>query len=309
MVGRGHDTPTRTATFELESFSWSGPDRLELTGRFTGLPAAPAAAPVLIVRGADATHRLPAVGDSLAVPPDEGSRWSAEFAWQQPPIPFDGAELDLGGELVVALPAPGARRSRFRHHILEVRGAAGRPAADGDGEQSPRPEAAPRTGVERLQLEGELVAAQEELHELRAGMQRAQEELSRARADLDAERSRRAADADRFRQALERVQTSAAEAVAMEQQAAEQRLQDVQQALSDRTATVELLRGQLDTAVADRARADAAVAAELEHMRGQDGELRAKLERARSAADGARTEVEQLLARLATMRDELGDGT
>jgi hypothetical protein len=289
MAGRAQGTPAGAATFELESFTWSGPDRLELAGRFTGLPDTPAAAPVLIVRGAEATHRLPAVGESVPARPDEGARWSAEFAWQQAPIPFDGAELQLGGDLVVALPAPGGRRSRFRHRIFAVR----RPGEDG-AQAAPEPAAPPSNGVERVHLEGELLAAHEQVRELHGSLELAQEELRRARADLAAERSRHSGDAERFREALEQVRASAAEAVAAEQVAAGRRLEEMGRELSDQTAAA----AQLGEEVAGLRRA----AEEAEP-------LRARLERARGAADAARSDAEQIVARLTNIRDELGDGS
>jgi hypothetical protein len=107
--------------FELERFAWGSPDRLELSGTFIGLPDVPAADPVLVIGGDDRVHRLPAVPDSLAGPPEEGRRWQAAFAWQDAPVAFDVAELQLGADIVVELPEPGERRTRFRRR---VRGAA-----------------------------------------------------------------------------------------------------------------------------------------------------------------------------------------
>lgn len=333
MVGRASGTTAAPATFELESFSWSGPDRLELAGRFAGLADAPAAPPVLIVHGAKGSHRLPAVEEGMRAPPDGAGRWSAEFAWLQPPIPFDGAELELGGDLVVGLPPPGARHSRFRHRIFEVRRTGAPASADTDGAppaaDQAREEISPGSGVERLHLEGELLTAQQEVRELRADLQRAREELGRARADLEAERDRHSGDAARFRESLEHVRESASQAVAVEQAAAEQLLHDLRRARDDQTATAERLRGELEAAVADQARARSEAAAELDSLREQVAALRpaveeaeavraelerlrdseARLERARGAADGARAEAEQLLARLTTIHAELGDGT
>ena len=115
------------ATFELERFAWAAPDRLELSGRFIGLPDVSADAPVLVIVGDDRVHRLPAVPDSLAGPPEEGRRWRAAFAWQGPPVAFDVAELQLGSDLVVELPEPQPRRARFRRGM---RGAAGHLGAE-----------------------------------------------------------------------------------------------------------------------------------------------------------------------------------
>jgi hypothetical protein len=303
MAGRGDGTSLRgTATFELESFSWSGPDGLELTGRFDGLGDAPAGDPVLVVRGAETAHRLPAVEDGRRGPPQDGERWSAVFAWQQAPIPFEGAELELGDELVIGLPAPGGRGLRFRHRVFEVRAAAA-PDSDGGG-GPPREEVTPGSGVERLQLESELLTAQQEVHELRAALVLAHEDLVRARADLGVERDGRSADAERFREALEHVRVSASDAVAVERAASEQVLQDARSAAA---AELDGLRAEADSLRPAREEANA-LRAGLDRASTRESELRDRLERARGSVDGARAEVAQLHVRLTSVVDELGDG-
>jgi hypothetical protein len=171
--------------FELERFAWGAPDRLEVSGRFEGLPEAPDDEPVLVVQGADGTHRLSAVATSS---PEDGRPWWAEFAWDEPPVAFEAAELQFGQALAIELPEPGEAGG-----ALDVRSAA--------------------AGGERFRYEAELLAAQEEIRELRAAQEQLQEELSRAHADLKAERDRHSADAERFRDGLARVQNAAQEAI------------------------------------------------------------------------------------------------
>jgi hypothetical protein len=253
---------SRPTTFELERFVWGAPDRLRISGRFIGLGHAAPADPVLVVPGPERMHRLQALPDSVSGPPEEGSPWSAEFAWQEPPVAFDAAKLELGPEIVVELPAPGAKRRRLRSQPLEVRGAA------------------PARGAERVHLEAELLAAQEEIRELRAAAERAQEELTRAREDLKSERDRQAGDAERFREGLATVRESAAEALAVEQSAARQAESDLREA----RIALEAKDAALET-------------------------YRVQLEEARSAADAARADGERAVSRLQTIRDALGDGT
>jgi hypothetical protein len=253
-------------TFELERFVWGAPDLLRVSGKFTGLGQVQAAAPELVVRGPERMHRLSAIPDSLS-PPSEDGLWSADFAWQEPPVAFDGALLELGPEIVVELPEPGAKRRRSRAQTLAVRTT--EPAEGG-----PQPAAA-----ERVHLEADLLAAREEIRELRADAERAHQELLRAREDLEAERQRHAGDAERFREGLATVQAAAAEALAAEQSAARQ-------------ATTELRK--LHGAVAAR---DAALA-----------ELRGRLEEARGAADAAHADGERMLSRLEALREAVGDG-
>src|SRR3712207_3361681 len=94
--------------FELDALEWTAPDRLEVTGRFTNGLSPPTDAPVLVVRGAEGTHRLPAVPESLSGHPQEGQPWRAEFAWEVAPSPFDAAALEFGDSVLVELGAPKA---------------------------------------------------------------------------------------------------------------------------------------------------------------------------------------------------------
>jgi hypothetical protein len=102
------DVPPRStsgfASFTLERLGWNAPDRLELSGWFSGLDAAPPGAPALIARCGDESHRLDAVPGSFSWPPEDGLRWCAVFAWKEAPVPFDAAALELGGETMVDLP-------------------------------------------------------------------------------------------------------------------------------------------------------------------------------------------------------------
>jgi hypothetical protein len=277
VAGEGQDGPTRAATtprarFELERFAWGAPDRLQLSGRFTGLSDVSADAPVLVVHGPERMHRLQALPDSLSGSLEDGSMWSAEFAWQEPPVAFDAATLELGPEIAVELPEPGTKRRWIRGSTLSVR----RP----EREPEPQPEdSGPAPGAERVRMEAELLAAREEIRELRAAAEQAREELTRARDDLKSERDRHAGDAERFREGLASVQQSAAEALARKQSAVEQleaALRDARGALEAKDAELDRLRAQLDDAAAARERAEA--------------------------------DAEQLLSRLERIRDALGDG-
>src|SRR5688572_6734397 len=123
VAGDDHGGSAQTPpTFELERFVWGAPDRLRVSGTFTGLGQAQPADPELVLRGPERMHRLKALPDTLTFPPEEGTLWSAEFAWQEPPVAFDAALLQLGPEIVVELPEPGAKRRLLRGQRLEVRG-------------------------------------------------------------------------------------------------------------------------------------------------------------------------------------------
>lgn len=313
------------ATFQLERFGWQARDRLELAGRFLGLHELPSEAPVLVVRGADRTHRLAAVPGSVSGTPADGSTWRAAFAWQEAPAPFDLAQLALADDIVVDLPAPRGRR--FRHHTLDVRHVARPATAPDDGTAG---------GADRLRLQAELLAAQEQVHAARAQLQHQQEELARTRADLAAARERHGSDAERFREGLERLRASAEEAIAAEQAAAAQLGADLREAhgaIEAREGRLEEARGALEAAEDARERVESEAAVELDGLRArvamleraaQESErLTAELAQARTEADAAReqlaaaegaaqqaqAEADRLLGRLTSIRDALAEGS
>jgi hypothetical protein len=302
-------------TFELERFEWAAPDRLQLAGTFDGLSGTETDAPTLVVQGAERRHRL-AVADGQWTPPEDGRKWIATFAWGEAPEAFDAAELQLGPDLAVELPEPHPGQRPFGGRQLKARQAR---AEDGAAEHNGAGGA-----VERLHLQSALVAAQEEAHERQVAAEVAEEELNRARQDLEAERRRHAADAERFRDSLASVRASAEEVVAAEQAVAE----DLRTQLNAHDAELTELRGELEAAVAARAEAEAdaealreglaamkesesrneELTAELELARVQAQEARTRREGAHGALGEARDEVARLLERLSAVRDSLGDG-
>jgi hypothetical protein len=279
-------------TFELERFEWAAPDRLQVAGTFAGLDEASAGTPVLVLRRAGREHRL----QTDAPEPADGRPWLATFAWREAPEPFDSAELRLGSDVAFELPPPG----ELEPQRIEVRQAA---------PSEPAPTNGTGGATERLRLQGDLLAAQEEAREARALADRAMEELSRAHQDLDAERERHAADVERFKEGLATVRSSAEEALAAEQR------------------TVAGLREQLVAAEAARTEAQAAVAgleerletleqahedherlrSEVELARVQVETARSRREAAQREAGAAREEVERLLGRLQSLHESLDD--
>jgi methyl-accepting chemotaxis protein len=255
----------------------------------------PTAAPVLVVRGDGATHRLPAASGPSGAPED-GQPWTATFVWQTAPVPFNAAQLELGDDFVVELPQPGETDGEG-YHVLELR-------RTGEAQEEPvltaapdpPPSTAPDPGVGQVHLQAELLEAQQEGRELRASLQQVQEELSRARADLTAEREGRAGDAARFRDGLAQLEASAEEALASHEAA-----------MAD-------LRRQLEAAGAERTQAVSEARAEgarlrerltsLEHAAKDVDELRSQLERARSDTAGAHAELESTRGAVAEAQAE-----
>jgi hypothetical protein len=303
--GTSPPTAAAGATFELEHFTWGGPDRLEVVGRFTGLDESEAGEPTLTVRGPDGVQRLEAVPGSVSGSPG-GGRWRAEFAWREAPAAFEVAELELGEHLVVVLPDPTGRPRRFGRQVLEVR-RTGPAEANGD--------VSPGTSTDRVRLQADLLVAREEARELRGELDRARDELATHRAALDAARRRHADDAERFRRELAEVSVAAEEAVAADRAAA-QRLRDQlaerDQALEGARAETEALRGRVAEleVVAGEAEALRGRVAELEVVAGEAVALRARvaeLERHADEARALRTEHERVRAAAAEARAGLED--
>ncbi len=285
---------TAGATFELERFTWETADQLAVAGTFSGLTDAPSEAPVLVVHGERATHRLVAVADRVAWPPEDGEPWTAAFAWTDPPAPFTTAELELGDGRHVELPEPSARRPRFGRRVLALRGAddpaerasdtdeAGAVALDAP--PSPEPEAAGEDDAqapapaERVGLHVALVRAREAGLAAEARAHDAEERLARAEADAETERGRRAAEADRFREALDAVQATADDALSAEQ-----------------TANAEL-GDDLRTAHA-----------ELDRLRAERDDLVGRVESAERAAGERQADAQRLRERLASIRNALSE--
>jgi hypothetical protein len=300
---------TAAPTFELERFAWGTPDRLDLSGTFAGLRDAPAdTPPFLVVRSGERMHRLAAVPDSFAGPPEEGRLWRATFAWQDAPVAFDRAELHLGADILVQLPEASTKRRTLRRRILEVHTAHAEGGADAQPEtQAPaRDSSSARGGTERVSSQVVLLAAQEQVREIHAVLQRTEAELTRVRDDLKAERERHAAAQERFREGLAAVQASAEEALAVEQSTTQQLADELRQAktaIEAKDATLQELRGQVDAAVAAQTQADQ-LRLELEQSRTQADRARAELETSRKTIDKARTDAERLVGRLTASRRE-----
>jgi hypothetical protein len=303
-------------TFMLKRFAWGAPDRLEVSGTFGGLHDAPAdASPVLIVSTGERIHRLPAVPNSLVGSPKEGRLWRAAFAWQDAPVAFEVAQLQIGADVVVRLPEPGATHRLSRPRALEVRTGGngddlletGEAASDERGKRasiksnrngprrlagSPRKDRGAGDGAERVGSKVDLLAAQEQVLEVGAALQQTQEELTRARDDLSAERERHAEDRERFREGLAKVQGSTEEALAVEQSATQQLgadLREGQDALDAKDTTLEDLRGKLEESVTAQTQQESKAQAEIDALR----ERVATLERAGAEADQLRSELEQ----------------
>jgi len=277
----------QSPTFTVEHFGWGAPDRLVVTGTFSGLePQSPADA-VLTVFGEDGAHRLPAI-DGDDAPQVDGDRLTASFAWLETPVAFQHARLELGGSLAVDLddPEAAADGDPLPVQMLDTPDEHDEPDAR-DGEPPAAVEAPRRTAdvdgaADRLRLETQLLEATEQLEDARATAREAEEALHRAQADLVAERERRAADGERFREGLAMVRRSAEEALAAATDAraeAEEQVRNEITALRERIAELEPASAERDAARAELARAH-------EELDAARGALHATRERAQELLEG-----------------------
>jgi hypothetical protein len=296
--------------FELERFEWRAPDRLEISGKFHGLQEPPADTPVLVVSGDGEAHRLDAVPDIGTGRPEDGKAWSAQFLWDETPIGVEAAALELGPDLMIELPAPGAKETLLRPRFIDVRRAQRAAAAAALDDESPQAEAAPAAGGD-VALQADLVAAEEQVQELRAALERTEAELDRARADVEAERKGRAADAQRFRAGLARVRASAEQALAGAQAEAQQlgeQLGNASTALEESEAARAELSRKLEAADAARAELESETHTLREQVAAGD-DLRGRMSTIADVGAGEmRADAQRLLERLTRLVDVLDGG-
>lgn len=104
---------TALIDFELDRFEWSGPDRLDVGGRWSGLGDAVLGVPELIVELKDRAVRLTPTPPVSSTPGPAGE-WGATFMWpERRPMQLGAARLEFPDGMVVDLPAASSGRLRF----------------------------------------------------------------------------------------------------------------------------------------------------------------------------------------------------
>ncbi len=184
---------TTRVTFEVERFGWVADDRIELAGRWFGLRGHRFLRPTLDVEVDGHHRRLLALLEHKPWAADDGDEWVAAFNWQGEPVHLPGAELAVGPDLTVELPAPAGGRSPSpkrpapqAHDLLP----AGRPRADIELDLATARDEAERVAGELERQRATHAARTEELqrrlsaeHEAVASLK---EELAAARAAASA---------------------------------------------------------------------------------------------------------------------------
>ncbi|HTE61373.1 MAG TPA: hypothetical protein VK631_13560 [Solirubrobacteraceae bacterium] len=281
--------PVREVAFELERFEWSE-ERLEVAGRWKGLGQHRLDRPVLTV-DTDAGRRKRIVampGGHMGV---TGETWRASFAWPGDPAEISGAELEVGGNLVVDLPLPDRRRRRRR-----------RVAADAHADEVLRAEVVALRGqVDRLRAE--LAGREREIIALRAQLDDSDEDED---APAGAGADERTVEIQRLAGALERLQDeklAGAEAMSVE---IERLTGEVERLQDEIAAGAGALDIELERLAAGRESArgeiETAVAAERERWQADVDELRQAFADAAVEAEATR---DHHRAEVAKLEDEL----
>jgi peptidoglycan hydrolase CwlO-like protein len=199
-------------SFELDTFTLAGADRLELTGRWFGVRGRRFVRPMLTLLVGGESHRSLADLEHKPWAAEDGQPWTAAF-----PLEFDIAELGavelaVGSDLTLALPLPpgagGSPRTRRPSRRKPKTAAAGPPEAKARMQALVAERDALKREVEQIRTEHEkLESALGRLSEEREQWQAQHSELSAERNRSEAVLDRLRAERDRFRAALDRVQT------------------------------------------------------------------------------------------------------
>ena len=99
--------PLADLAFEVERFTWTSDDRLEVTGRWFGVRGRRFMRPTLHLRVDGRRQRLIAVLDHKPWAADTEETWIAAFAWRGGREGIATPRLEVSPDLVLDLPLPG----------------------------------------------------------------------------------------------------------------------------------------------------------------------------------------------------------
>ena len=203
---------TGEIAFELERYEFKGDDRVEISGRWSGVRGRRFIRPTLTVMTGGRGSRALADLEHKPWAPEEGKLWMAAFSCTIEDATTLEAELNVAPDITITLPAPGgaaatgAKRSkrerpgrepRVRRELLERPASPRRSAARPSQESTARREVAAikttmdaaiadkerllhESDAEKERLQGELAESQTEQAQLRARVEELTAELDRA---------------------------------------------------------------------------------------------------------------------------------
>jgi hypothetical protein len=311
MAGTITDITAVEPAFVTERFELAG-DRLEISGQWSGLRGRRLMRPVLWLHHGEGRRRLVAVLDHKPWAVDDDDPWLAAFPWPGGPLEAERAELEVGRELVVELPVPGAeaadapRPARARRPTEVERLRAELAAA-----RAELRDRADSGSAEAAQLRAQLTAARAaestERERLSAELAAAREDAQRARADGERmvndeyEQRRRAIEAAEAAAARARKAQAAHDLTRRQLTAARESYAKLEQRLAAAEPKPDPgLQAQLTATIAERDDlAKRLAAAEAERDR-----LGRQLEAARDERDRAREQLAAAPARVAEVESE-----
>jgi hypothetical protein len=276
---------TDEVTFSLQRFELTLGGGLRVAGAWSGIERRLLGQPTLVLHGEQGSERVKAIDGML------GSlrQWSADFPWKGDPGAIQSAALELGGGLMVELPAPstsgGQRRfARTPIPLKEVEPAAGGAAGD------------------MISLHTALVQAREEAAAASEALESAQGAVIRAREELRRERSHRKSEATRMGEALDTLRRLAETSLEQERAATQlvsAELSRLEETLTAERAKTAALREEHDSLVAAR---DAAAG-----LREELGAAVAARDAAVAARDAATAKLHDAATRQERLQAELDE--
>jgi hypothetical protein len=204
---------TGEIAFELERYEFKGDDRVEISGRWSGVRGRRFIRPTLTVMTGGRGSRALADLEHKPWAPEEGKLWMAAFSCTVEDATALEAELNVAPDITITLPAPGdgaatgaakgakrerpGREPRVRRELLERPAPQRRSAARPSQESTARREVAAikttmdaaiadkerllhESDAEKERLQGELAASKTEQAQLRARVEELTAELDRA---------------------------------------------------------------------------------------------------------------------------------
>ncbi len=170
--------------FELERFEVTGDDRLEVTGRWSGVRGLRFMRPSLTVRTEDGERSLLALLEHKPWAAEEGSAWIAAFPWQGGSPDLGQVELAVAPSVVVELAPdlPKPQRKQSVSHRLAAEKIRSRRLGDELQELAASHEAAV---AEQHRLAGELATLKSELNTARRERAEAIKERDAAKRERD----------------------------------------------------------------------------------------------------------------------------
>lgn len=204
-----------TIAFDVERFAWATGDRLELSGRWSGIRGVRFVRPTLVLVDGDDHRRLLATLDDKPWPAEDGKPWTAAFPWEGEPMDAEAAELSVAPGIVLRVSPPDVPDGRRR---VREGGASAEPAPPGrrglvqraaDTERAEAALAQERAARVRLEQEHTVLTRERDaLRRERDGLLRDRDEAVRGRDAAIRERDTTAVVRDR----LERERATLAEA-------------------------------------------------------------------------------------------------